>query len=607
MRIGAGVSRLRLRTKFLLSMILISSALTCTSLLVVRRTVQTQVRKEIVVGLRNSAEAFQNFQRQREATLARSADLLADLPTLRALMTTQHEATIQDGSTDLWRLAGSDLFVLANRAGSVVALHTSTSGFTRELAQESLTRTLDQEGSVQWWYGGKHLYEVFLKPIYFGPASANRQLGFLAVGYEIDDQVAAEVSQIAGSQVVFYYGNDIVRSTLPADRDAELARVAGEVVPDGRQPTSLNLGSEHFLTTALDLAPGKNPPIYLRVLKSYDQATSFLASLNRLLVLLGIIAVLGGSLLVFLISHTFTRPLASLVDGVRALGRGDFAYPLNPKGDDEVAEVAVAFNRMRNSLLKSQQSLLEAERLATIGRMASSISHDLRHSLAAIVANAEFLCESGLTSDQREELYREVRVGVNQMTDLIDSLLEFSRTRESLRPSFANLEESANRALHTVRAHRDFQQVQIKIHCEHPITGWFDPRKMERVFYNLLLNACEAVPIDCGRIEISLDQASNGVEIRVSDNGRGILEPVRDRLFEPFVSSGKENGTGLGLTVVQKIVQDHGGDISVEKTSSEGTVFRIVLPLTSPAGSADAASGGLATPPLTRANPSAVD
>src|SRR5215471_14469682 len=145
MRAGVGVSRLRLRTKFLLSMILISSALTCTSLLLVRRTVQTQVRSEIVTGLRNSAEAFQNFQRQREATLARSADLLADLPNLRALMTTQHEATIQDASTDSWRLAGSDLFVLANHAGKVVALHTSTSGFTRELAQESLAKTLAQE------------------------------------------------------------------------------------------------------------------------------------------------------------------------------------------------------------------------------------------------------------------------------------------------------------------------------------------------------------------------------------------------------------------------------------------------------------------------------
>src|SRR6184192_2777533 len=90
----------------------------------------------------------------------------------------------------------------------------------------------------------------------------------------------------------------------------------------------------------------------------------------------------------------------------------------------------MAFKRMRDSLLKTQQKLLDAERLATIGRMASSISHDLRHSLAAIVANAEFLCESRLSSDQREELYGEVRIAVNQMTDLIDSLLEFSRTRK---------------------------------------------------------------------------------------------------------------------------------------------------------------------------------
>ena len=70
-----------------------------------------------------------------------------------------------------------------------------------------------------------------------------------------------------------------------------------------------------------------------------------------------------------------------------------------------------------------------------------------------------------------------------------------------------------------------------------------------------------------------------GVEIRVSDNGRGIPELIRGQLFEPFISHGKENGTGLGLTVVQKIVQDHGGDVTVEKTSPAGTVFRLLLPL----------------------------
>ena len=598
------MTRLRLRTKFLLSMLLISSALTCTSLLVVRRSVQTQVRNEIFADLRNSADTFQNFQREREATLTRSAELLADLPNLRALMTTRDEATIQDASADLWRLAGSDLFVLADRSGRVVALHTVTSGFSRNLAQEFLLNSLDQS-SGQWWFGGHHLYEVFLKPIYFGPASANRLLGFLAVGYEIDDHLAAEVSRIAASQVAFSYGNNIVRSTLPPVQESELVQQAGALsAPHAPQLARIQLGTERFLATSLDLAPGKSPTVRLSVLKSYDQATVFLDSLNRLLLLLGVIAVLGGSALVFFISDTFTRPLGELVQGVRALGKGDFSFPLNTSGGDEVAEVSQSFDGMRQSLLKTQHSLLEAERLATIGRMASSISHDLRHSLAAIVANAEFLCESRLTGDQREELYQEVRIAVNQMTDLIDSLLEFSRTREALRPSYGNVGDSVQHALQAIRTRPEFHQVHIDFASNGRIEGWFDPKKLERALYNLLLNACEAVSGNPGRIDVNLRAFPNGVEIRVSDNGRGIPVEIHDRLFQPFVSYGKENGTGLGLTVVQKIIQDHGGDVVVEKTSEQGTTFKLVLPLASSQGSPRIETGNIAAPPLSRANSS---
>jgi len=110
-------------------------------------------------------------------------------------------------------------------------------------------------------------------------------------------------------------------------------------------------------------------------------------------------------------------------------------------------------------------------------------------------------------------------------------------------------------------------------------SGWFDARRLERALYNLLLNACEAVIPEPGSIAITLNEVRDGVEIRVSDTGRGVPELIRSKLFEPFVSHGKENGTGLGLTVVQKIVQDHGGDVTVETTSSSGTVFRLMLPL----------------------------
>jgi len=576
------MSRLRLQTKFLLSMLLISAGLTCTSLLLVRRSVHRQVKKEIFADLQNSVSTFQNFQRERELSLSRSAELLADLPTLRALMTTQHAVTIQDASAEQWRLAGSDIFVLADRAGRVAALHTTSQGFTREMAQASLNTSFSQAATSHWWYGAQHLYEVCLKPIYFGPATENRLLGFLAIGYEIDDRVASQVSRIAASQVAFYYGDDIVRSTLAPAQESELARHSAlRSTPGVSEPLEMQLGDESFLSTSVELARRETPSVRLSVLKSYDQATAFLDRLNRLLLALGLAAVVGGSILVFLISHTFTRPLGTLVNGVRALEKGDFTYVLDVHGGDEVAEVTGAFKRMRDSLLKTQQKLLDAERLATIGRMASSISHDLRHSLAAIVANAEFLCESRLSSDQREELYGEVRIAVNQMTDLIDSLLEFSRTRESLRPSYGSVRDSVEHVVQAIRSHPEFHRVQIAISEQGNSIGWFDPKRLERALYNLLLNACEAVASNAGSILVELREIRDGAEIRVSDNGHGIPESIRGKLFEPFISQGKENGTGLGLTVVQKIVQDHGGDVTVEKTSPEGTVFRVMLPLAS--------------------------
>ena len=574
--------KLRMRTKFLLSMLLISAGLTCTSLLLVRYSVRKQVKREIFADLRNSVSTFQNFQRERELTLTHSAELLADLPNLRALMTTEHEATIQDASSDLFRLAGSDLFVLTDRAGRVVALHTSSPGLTREVAQQSFANSVSDEGSGQWWYGGQHLYEVFLKPIYFGAASENRLLGFLAVGYEIDDRLASQVSRIAASQVAFYYGDTVVKTTLNSMQAVDLDRQRTLHLPASASgPEQIQLGEERFLITSLELAGGKNSSVRLIVLKSYDQATAFLDSLNRLLLALGLAAVVGGSALVFFISHTFTRPLANLVEGVRALENGDFSYALDARGGDEAAEVTGAFNRMRSSLRTTQQELLEAERLATIGRMASSISHDLRHSLAAIVANAEFLCESRLSADQREELYQEIRAAVNQMTDLIDSLLEFSRTRESLRPTYGDVKDSVVRVMQAIRLHPEFHQVAITTSCDGSSAGWFDARKLERALFNLLLNACESVIPESGSVNVGLREVHNGVEIRVSDSGRGIPELIQGRLFEPFVSLGKENGTGLGLTVVQKIVQDHGGDVAVEKTSSSGTIFRVLLPLKS--------------------------
>ena len=585
---------IRLRTKFLLSMVAVSAALTFTTLLVVRHTVQQEVRLGIQRDLQNSVSAFQNFQKQREVTLERSAALLADLPNVRALMTTHHAATIQDASRDLWQHAGSDLLLLADSSGKVMALQATPQEITVREGQDFfptvVSRLVSSAETRHWWYVEGHLYEVFLQDIYFGPASEHQVLGYLLLGYEIDDGVARNLSRVAASEVAFRYGDSIVHSTLKPAQESELLRVPPRTAAGGPpHGDEIRLDGERFLATWVDLPTPGGPALDLWVLKSFDQATAFLSSLNELLLALGLTAVLAGSLLVFLISHTFTRPLENLVAGVRALEQGDFAYPLPIRGGDEVAEVTGTFDRMRKNLQKTQRELLDAERLATIGRMASSISHDLRHSLAAVVANAEFLCESSLTPGQREDLYAEIRVAVDQMTDLIESLLEFSRTRESLRPTYGDVRSAVERAMQGVKAHPEFQRIRIRISAEGSTDGWFDFKKLERALLNLMLNACEVVPAESGKIDIGLRRKGENLEIRIADNGPGIADTVRDRLFEPFVSHGKENGTGMGLTVVQKILQDHGGDVAVEQTSASGTTFRVSIPLNPSAENALAA------------------
>jgi signal transduction histidine kinase len=575
---GALWPGMRLRTRFLLSMLLITAGLTITSLLLVRRSVQNNARDGIAINLHNSVNTFENFQHERETILTRQAELLADLPITRSMMTSTDPVTIQDASQDVWQTAGSDLFVLLDRNGKAVALHTKTPGFTPATAEKYFQQSLSGEDSSYWWFGEHHLYQAFVQPIYRGSRTEGSLLGFLVIGHEINDRLAQEVSKVAASQVTFSYGSEVVATTLsPAQTQSDDLRslVASSTQ---HQLRDVEVGKEHFLATSLDLSTQQSSPVRLIVLGSYNQATQFINQLNRYLLLLGFAAVLVGSGLVYVISHTFTRPLGSLVAGVRALERGDFHHPLAPHGRDEVAELTRAFDNMRTSLLKTQHDLLESEQLATIGRMASSISHDLRHSLAAIVANSEFLCDGRLTNAQREELYQEVRTGVNLMTDLIDSLLEFARTRESLNPAYGNVYETVQRSVQAVRLHPRHHERSIQIYSKGNCPGWFDSRKLERALYNLLLNACEAAPTTGGIIEVIITENVGSIAIAVSDNGPGVAESIRDRLFHPFVSYGKENGTGLGLAVVQKIVQDHAGEISVERTADSKTIFKIFLP-----------------------------
>lgn len=569
---------LSLRTKFLLSLVLISALITTAVLLVVRYRVQLRVRADLTQALDTSIVTFDRLQQQREETLERSASLLAALPPLKALMTSDDSATIQDASATFWQLSGSQLFVLANRDGAIVAFHSATTPFPRAAAQQAIDRYMTSGNMRDWWFGGGRLFQVFLQPIAFGDPAAGNALGLLAVGYEVNDAVAEDVSRVAASEVGFAYDNTLVISTVDARYRAALATLVTGGEGRVSAPHEVQLGDEAFLVNSVRISRDSAQAVTLTVLKSFDEATAFLRSLNRWIVAIGAAGVIVGSLLVFLVSTTFTRPLGRLVSGVKALEQGDYDFPLDERGGDEVATLTAAFNRMRHQLQATQRQLIDTERMATIGRMANTISHDLRHPLTAIQAYAEFLEERELSDDKRKDFVQEIRIAVNRMLDEINQLLGFSHERQALQMLPGRLDEVVDRAIKTVKALPEFERIVITGQVGPECLAFFDPGKVERVLLNLLFNAAEAVSPERGRIVVSGECTAGGVNLRVTDNGPGIPDAIVSTLFEPFISHGKQKGTGLGLTVVNNVMQQHGGEAVVEQTGPGGTTFLLHFP-----------------------------
>jgi signal transduction histidine kinase len=572
------LARLRLRTQLLIASLVIICALLGSLLLIVRHTVRSEIDEGVQESTNESLHAFENVQQERERQLSRTAAMLAELPPLKALMTTQHALTIQDASEPLWKLAGSQLFLLAGTDGHVLGFHGTSPRWKMELAEENVARSMEQGEDAAWWYGDGQLYRVFLRPITSGTENDRRQLGVLAVGYQIDATVAEQLALVSGSQIALTTGDKIIASTLSATDQAELANLMQK--SDGAEASTreMALGSDQYQVASVVIHKG--PPVSVKcyVLMSLQPTNAYLRRLNRTILLLGISAVALAAVLLGFVAQTITHPLDNLVSGVRALAVGDYTYSITPRGSSEVAELGVAFSKMRGELLAFQQRRFATERIAAVGRAANSISHDLRHYLAAVVANAEFLYEAEKLKLDRDEIYEEIKTASEQMVDLLDSLRELAREDNLIAPIPASLNQTIRRAVDAVRARPELRNLEISINSSGEMDGVFDPKKIERAFFNLVLNACEATVPSQGYVRIEICSIGESFAVRVADNGTGIPSCIATSLFDPFVSVGKPNGTGLGLAIVNKIVQDHGGSVTVETTSESGTTFLVRLP-----------------------------
>ena len=569
---------MRMRTTLLLCLVSISFGVLLLNLVIIHSVLQKQIRTDISAGLEGAVVTFRNIQVQRQQMLLREVSLLAALPVLKSLMTTSDGETIRDGAAEFYRLSGGDLLALADQNGSPVAVFEGGYSWNGADVANSISAGTFTDSQPHYLLLRGTLYEVASQPLYFGPPVTGTRLGYVILGYAINRHVLEEVSQAASAEVIVFAGPEMVATTLDQRYRAE--GVKGEaLLLRGSGAGDIWFGQERFVYRSAVLAGSPDPVVNLVVLKSFDQASQYLTHLDRVLLLLGaILLVVSGTLAVYL-ATSITRPIDKLVAGARALGAGNFDYKLRRSGAREVRELGDAFDLMRSRLKNAREELLAAERLATIGRMASSISHDLRHYLSAVYANAEFLGYDSVGSAERIELLTEIRQGVRGMTDLIESLLFFSRTGQSMQISYESLSFLVERSVAMVRSHPDAQNVRFEVEPMPQMEVWLDTLKIERALYNLLLNGCQAARQGTNepKIRISLKEDLDQISLLIADNGPGVSDSVRVTLFQPFVSEGKTSGIGLGLTLAHKIAQEHGGGVTLEESKPGQTVFRISL------------------------------
>jgi signal transduction histidine kinase len=234
--------------------------------------------------------------------------------------------------------------------------------------------------------------------------------------------------------------------------------------------------------------------------------------------------------------------------------------------------VAIENERLR-------QMALETERLAAVGRVATSVAHDLRSPLGGILRSAEFLGRPELSPDTRAKLSQSVISLARRLIHTTQGILDYvRRERLPLRRLPCRLSEFLDEVLPVLDVDFSDQGIEVGLQCNYQGEVVMDADRIAHVVYNIAANARDAMP-DGGTFTVATRQNGDQVELRFSDTGPGVPEELRERIFEPFFSHGKREGAGLGLSIARRIVDEHGGKLWIEGDEEGGATFVLSLPL----------------------------
>ena len=288
----------------------------------------------------------------------------------------------------------------------------------------------------------------------------------------------------------------------------------------------------------------------------------------------------GGLMLWWLNRRLVLKPVAALVEGTRRVAAGDLGTEIPVTSRHELGELARAFNEMIRTLGETQRQLTQADKLASVGRLAAGVAHEINNPLTGVLSYASLL-RKRLDQDAAacEDLDVIVRETV-RCRGIIRGLLDFARPAAPARKPM-DLNEVIRRAVSVVMTQLSLNQVDLSLHLEGELPEVLaDPNQIQQVVVNLLINAADAIGEGGGSIRATTRRGpGESLELAIEDSGRGIAAEDLPRIFEPFFTTKGNHGTGLGLAVSWGIVEAHGGSLEVQSEPGRGTCFTLRLPL----------------------------
>lgn len=298
----------------------------------------------------------------------------------------------------------------------------------------------------------------------------------------------------------------------------------------------------------------------------------------------GAVAICGALLVV--LTYTVQRPMVELQQKISQLGSGDLKVSVSfAQRNDEIGDLGRNFNHMVEQLRESREEIerlhrtqmSRAEHLATLGELATGLAHEIRNPLAGIAGVIEIVSRDLPATSPARSVVKDVRQEIARINQIVTDLLQTARPHPP-KVGRSDLNTTVEHAVMLGRQQALTKSIEITLQKDPSLPEIeHDSDQIHQVLLNLLLNALQAIDHN-GKVSVVVKARGNVAAIEVTDDGRGIPPEQLPHIFRPFFTT-KGDGTGLGLSLARRIVEDHQGRIDVASTMGKGTTFTVVLPL----------------------------